>query len=67
MTREQNKFISLNKGKSGSVAFGNDSSVKILVKGVVNLGSEKVEATNFLLVEYLKHNILSVNKMCDQG
>ena len=41
MAREQNKFISLKKGKSGSVAFGNDSSIKILGKGVVNLGSEK--------------------------
>ena len=67
ITGEQNKFISLKKGKSGSVGFGNDSSVKILGKCVVNLGSEKVKATNVLLVEDLKHNILSVNKMCDQG
>jgi hypothetical protein len=28
ITRDQNKFISFKKGKSGSVAFGNDSSVK---------------------------------------
>jgi hypothetical protein len=67
MTGDQNKFISLKKGKSGSVAFGNDSSVKILGKGVVSLGSENVKATNVLLVEYLKHNILSVSKICDHG
>jgi hypothetical protein len=67
MTRDQNKFISLKKGKSGSVAFGNDSSIKILGKGVVSLGSENVKATNVLLVEYLKHNLLSVSKICDQG
>ena len=53
--------------KSGSVAFGNDSSVKILGKGVVNLGNEKLKAENVLLVEDLKHNLLSVGKMCDQG
>jgi hypothetical protein len=33
----------------------------------VNIGSEKVKATNVLLVEDLKHNLLSVNKLCDQG
>jgi hypothetical protein len=48
MTGDQNKFISLNK-KGGSVAFGDDSSVKILGKGVVNLGSENVKEENVLL------------------
>ena len=67
MTRDQNKFISLKKGKSGSVVFGNDSTVKVLGKGVVNLRNEKVKATNVYLVECLKNNILSVSKMCDQG
>jgi hypothetical protein len=67
MTGDQNKFISLKKRKSGRVAFGNDSSVKILGKGVASLGSENVKATNVLLVEDLKHNLLSVIKICDQG
>jgi hypothetical protein len=31
----------------------------------VSLGSENVKETNVLLVEYLKHNILSVSKICD--
>jgi hypothetical protein len=26
-----------------------------------------VKAKNVLLVEYLKHNLLSISKMCDQG
>ena len=67
MTMDQNEFISLKKGKSGSVTFGNDPFVKILGKGEMNLRSEKVKATNVLLVEDLKHNLLTVNKMCDQG
>jgi hypothetical protein len=67
MTRDQNKFINLNKRKCGSVAFGDDSFVKILGKGVVNLGSENIKEENVLLVEYMKHNLLSVSKICDQG
>jgi hypothetical protein len=65
MTGDQNKFTSLKKEKSGSVSFGNDSSVKILGKCVVSLGSENVKATRVLLVEDLKHNLLSVCKICD--
>ena len=66
MTRDQRKFVNLRK-KGGNVAFGDDSSTKILGKGTVKLGSENVKAGKFLLVEYLKHNLLSVNKICDQG
>ena len=67
MTGDQNKFISLKKRKSGSVAFGNDSTVKILGKGVVNLGNTKLKVEGVLLIEDLKHNLLSVGKLCDQG
>ena len=66
MTEDQDKFISL-KRKGGNVAFGDDSSAKILGEGVVELGSKNVKANNVLLVEDLKHNLLSVSKMCDQG
>jgi hypothetical protein len=66
MTGDQDKFISL-KRKGGNVAFGDDSSAKILGKGVVELEQKNVKAKNVLLVEYLKHNLLSVSKMCDQG
>ena len=67
MTGDQNKFNNLKKRKSGSVAFGNDSPIKILGKGVVNLGNEKLKIENVLLVEDMKHNILSIKKLCDQG
>jgi hypothetical protein len=66
MTGDQNKSVSLKK-KGGNVAFGDDSSTKILGKRTINLGSENVKAGKVLLVEYLKHNLLSVNKICDQG
>lgn len=57
----RNKFINLKQGKSGSVAFGNDSSINTLGKGLVNIGSEKVKETNVLLVEDRKHNLLQQN------
>jgi hypothetical protein len=66
MTEDQDKFISL-KRKGGNVAFGDDSSAKIIGEGVVELGRKNVKAKNVLLVEDLKHNLLSVSKMCDQG
>jgi hypothetical protein len=67
MTRGQNKLIGLNTIKSGSVSFGDVSSIKIIGKGVVNIGSKNLKAENVLLVEYLKKNLLSVSKICDQG
>ena len=66
MTGDQDKFISL-KRKGGNVAFGDDSSAKILGEGVVELGRKNVKSKNVLLVEDLNHNLLSVSKMCDQG
>jgi hypothetical protein len=66
MIGDQRKFVILKK-RGGNVAFGDDSSTKILGKGTVKLGSGNVKAGKVLLVEYLKHNVLSVNKICDQG
>jgi hypothetical protein len=66
VTEDQDKFIIL-KRKGGNVAFGDDSSTKILGEGVVELGRKNVKAKNVLLVEDLNHNLLSVCKMCDQG
>jgi hypothetical protein len=66
MTGDQKKFIRLNK-KGGSVVFGDDSSVKILGKGLVNIGGENVKEENVLPVEDMNHNLLSVSKLCDKG
>jgi hypothetical protein len=66
MTGDQDKFISW-KRKGGNVALGDDSSAKILGEGVVELGKKNLKAKDVLLVEDLKHNLLCVSKMCDQG
>jgi hypothetical protein len=66
MTSDQEKISSL-KRKGGNVAFGDDSFAKILGEGVVDLGRKNLKEKNVLLVEELKHNLLSFSKMCDQG
>ena len=43
MTGDQSKFVNLKK-RGGNVAFGDDSSTKILGKGTVKLGSEKCKS-----------------------
>lgn len=63
--RDQKIFLNLKEGKIDRVAFGNNSSIKILGKCLLDLGSDKAKSTNVLLVEDLKHNLLRVSKMCD--
>lgn len=60
MTRDQSKFISLNKEKRGNATFGNDVPTKIIGKGTIILGNERDKVENVLLVEGLKHNIINV-------
>jgi hypothetical protein len=67
MTGDKNRFITLKKEKDGSVSFGNDNSARIIGKGTVKLGSKDAKIENFLLVENMKHNLISVIQMCDQG
>ena len=67
MTGDKEKLEScsaLEKGKK--VSFGNDTPAVIKGKGTVQL-KEKVKAGNVLYVDGLKHNLLSVSQMCDQG
>jgi hypothetical protein len=60
-------FLTLRKERDGSVSFGNDDSAKIIGKCKVKIGNKNTKTENVLLVEDMKHNILSVIQMCDQG
>eukprot|EP00253_Pinus_taeda_P001870 PITA_01870 len=67
MTGDKGKLESysvLEKGKK--VSSGNDTPAVIKGKGTSQL-KEKVKARNVLYVDGLKHNLLSVIQMCDQG
>jgi hypothetical protein len=67
MTGDKGKFLSLSESKSGNVTFGNDAPGKIKGKGMVSLSNGKGKAQDVLLVDGLKHNLLSVSQMCDRG
>jgi hypothetical protein len=67
MTGDRNMFLTLKKEKDGSVSFGNNHSAKIIGRGTIKLGRKDAMAENVLLVEDMKHNMLSVSQMCDQG
>ena len=59
MSGEGNRFLSLKKIKDGHVILGDNTPTKVLGKGKANLGDKKTNATDVLLVEGLKHNVLS--------
>jgi hypothetical protein len=67
MIGDRDKFLTLRKERNGSVSFGNDNSVKIVGEGTVRIGNKNEKAQNVLLVEDMKHSLLSVIQMCDQG
>ena len=52
--------------KEGNVSFGSEST-RIVGKGTVTLTNGKVKAQDALLVDGIKHNLLSVSQICDQG
>jgi hypothetical protein len=60
------KFLTLRKERNGSVSFGNDNSSKIIGEGIVRIGNKNKKEQNVLLVEDMKHNLLSVSQMSDQ-
>jgi hypothetical protein len=67
MTGDEDTFLTLIKEIDGSLSFGNDDSTKIIGRGTIIIGNKDTKAENVLLVEDMKHNLLSVSQMCDQG
>jgi len=67
MIGDKDKLISYNAlEKEKNVSFGNDTPTVIKGEGFVYL-KEKVKDGNVMYVYGLKHNLLSVSQMCDQG
>jgi hypothetical protein len=67
MTSDRDMFLTLINEIDGSVSFGNYDSAKIIGKCTVRIGNKNTKEENVLLVEDMKHNLLSVSQMCDQG
>jgi hypothetical protein len=55
------------KKNEGNVTFGDNGTSKIVGKGTLSLDNGRDKVEKVLCVEDLKHNILSVSQMCDQG
>ena len=65
MIGDKSKFAFLTKRKGGYVSFGNNAKGKII--GQDNTGNDTYSLIeNVLLVDGLKHNILSISQICDR-
>ena len=66
MTGDPSRFSSFKSKESGFVTFGDNSKGKILGMGDIgNVYSPCIK--NVLLVDNLKHNLLSISQLCDKG
>ena len=66
MTGDKSKLTNLVMWKSGFVTYGDNNKGRIIGEG--NIGnSHKTQIRNVLLVEGLKHNLLSISLLSDKG
>jgi len=66
MIGDKDNFMYFNDiKKEKNVTFGNNAPATIKGKGSVL--KKKVKAGNVLFVDGLRHNLLSVSQMCDEG
>ncbi|VFQ98024.1 unnamed protein product [Cuscuta campestris] len=66
MTGDASKFRSLEYFKGGNVVFGDNNKGRIIGSGTVGKDNATT-VENVLLVEGLKHNLLSISQLCDKG
>ncbi|RVW91113.1 hypothetical protein CK203_039896 [Vitis vinifera] len=66
MTGDESKFSFLTERKGGYIIFGDNAKGRIIGQGNIGNGiSSLIESV--LLVDGLKHNLLSISKLCDKG
>jgi len=66
MTGDTSMFIDFSRKERGFVSYGDNHQGKILGKGVVRNPS-KTTIKEVMLVDELKHNLLSISQLCDNG
>lgn len=66
MTEDKKEFIKLDDWNSGYVCFGDNSSIKINGHGTLDIDG-KLKAHDVYYMEGLKHNLLSLSRICDKG
>ena len=67
MTWDINNFTTLSRYvEGGTVTFGDDSKGTIIGIGNIQIGASPI-IENVVLVDGLKHNLLSISQLCDRG
>ena len=66
MTGDEDQFISLEVKEGGMVMFGDNVKGKIVKIDKVSISSFSC-IKNVLLVDGLKHNLLSISQLCDKN
>lgn len=66
ITSDKSKFFKLEKYEGGLVKFGDDTSAKICGKCSINFYGNH-NRNDVPYVKGLRHNVLSVRKMCSKG
>jgi len=66
MTGDKTKFAKLELKEEGFVTYEDNNKGKIIGNGVIGNGSS-FNIKNVLLVEGLKHNLISISQLCDRG
>ena len=66
MTGDFSRFSTSTKKDKGFVTFGNNAKGKIISTSNVGNSSPPI-IENVLLVDNLKHNLLSISQLCDKG
>jgi hypothetical protein len=67
VTGDKDKLLSISKRKIGNVILENDEPGKIKDRGMMSLSNDKGDAQYVLLVDDLKHSLLSTSQKCDRG
>ena len=66
MTSDFSKFLIFTKRDGEFVTFGDNAKGKIVgIGNIINSSPPIIE--NVLLVDNLKHNLLSISQLCDKG
>ena len=66
MTGKTEMLSSLQHKDGGLVTFGDNNKCKVIAIGNVGQGENPL-IENVLLVDGLKHNLLSISQLCDKG
>src|SRR3954465_15835331 len=66
MTGKINMLSSLQHKDGGLVTFGDNNQCKVIAIGNVGQGKNSL-IENVLLVDGLRHNLLSITQLCDKG